>query len=187
MHLIGKQRELRARTVFERAGGQKKWGSFLAEQLGQNGRLFYRLAYGILRDSGAAEDICQQVMLKAWQRQDQLREEGALRGWLARAVVNESLQVRRRWKIEQRVLGHHAQHADTATQADASGELKEAVLSAMEQLPENVRLVVALRLMQGVSGNEVKELLGCSAAEVSRQLLRGMEMLRRFLADWQPA
>lgn len=36
----------------------------------------------------------------------------------------------------------------------------------MEQLEDEVRIVVALRLIDGLSGNEVKEILGCSAADV---------------------
>lgn len=173
--------------MFERRFGRTEWGGFLAEQLGQNGRLFYRLAYGVLRDAQAAEDVCQQALLKAWERQQQLREAGALRNWIARVVLNESLQLRRRRKTEQRALGRTAAEAEPSSGPDPSLEMKEAVLAAMEQLPEDVRLVVAMRLMQGVSGNEVKDMLGCSAAEVSRQLHRGMEMLRRSLADWQPA
>ena len=173
--------------MFERPFGRTDWGGFLAEQLGRNGRLFYRLAYGVLRDAQAAEDVCQQALLKAWERQAELREAGSLRNWIARVVLNESLQLRRRRKAEQRALDRTAAEGEPRSGPDPSLEMKEAVLAAMEQLPEDVRLVVAMRLMQGVSGNEVKEMLGCSAAEVSRQLHRGMEMLRQSLADWQPA
>ena len=56
---------------------------------------------------------------------------------------------------------------------------------AMDRLPETARMVVALRVMHGLSGNEVKDLLGCSAGEVSRQLHRGMEQLRGLLAEFQ--
>jgi DNA-directed RNA polymerase specialized sigma24 family protein len=56
------------------------------------------------------------------------------------------------------------------------------VEAALRELPDLTRAVVVLRIMQGMSGNEVKGLLGCSAAEVSRRLYSGMEQLRTLLS-----
>lgn len=55
----------------------------------------------------------------------------------------------------------------------------------MEQLPEPSRLVVTLRIMEEMSGRQVQDLVGCSAAEVSRRLHSGMDELRKLLADWK--
>ncbi|HSZ55558.1 MAG TPA: sigma-70 family RNA polymerase sigma factor [Tepidisphaeraceae bacterium] len=165
--------------------GDAQWRALLAEQFGQSSRLLYRLAYGILREPGSAEDACQQALTRAWERRGELRDPALLQSWLARVVVTESLQTRRRGQIERRVLSDPARQPHEQPPPDT--DLREGVLKAMEQLPEQARLIVALRVMQGVSGNDVKDLLGCSAAEVSRQLHRGLEMLRGLLADWKPA
>jgi RNA polymerase sigma factor (sigma-70 family) len=146
--------------------------------------LFFRLANGILRDAAAAEDACQQAMLKAWAQRDRIDNPETLRAWLARTVVNESLQIARRIKVERRVVGRHAIDSDTAT--SGSEDLlagREAVIQAMQQLDEEVRAVIVLRVIEGLSGNEVKELLGCSAAGVSRRLHQGLEQLRTALKD----
>src|SRR5205809_50456 len=50
-------------------------------------------------------------------------------------------------------------------------------------LPESLRAVVTLRIMEGLSGNEVKDLLGYSASQVSRMLHEGLEQLRNVLTD----
>jgi RNA polymerase sigma-70 factor (ECF subfamily) len=178
-------------SAADQAGGPGGWGALLSEQIRQHGRLFYRLAYGVLGDAGAAEDACQQALLKAWEQRDRVQAQqggAALRGWLARVVVNESLQAARRRKTELRANAARTQ-ADAAAPAPAprheQADLRKAVLAALEHLPETPRLVVALRVMQDMSGNEVKDLLGCSAAEVSRQLHHGMELLRPLLADWK--
>ena len=42
-------------------------------------------------------------------------------------------------------------------------------------------------LVQALEGKDVKDLLGCSASEVSRHLHAGMTRLRRLLADWSDA
>src|SRR3954447_10916209 len=160
------------------------WDRLLSEQIRQNGRFFFRLAHNVLRDAQLAEDVCQQALLRAWEERDRIQPGPTLKAWLARTVVNNSLQLVRRGKVERKVLGHEA-HVRPAAERPAGEreEAGEAVLAALHRLPEPTRLVVALRVLEGMAGNDVKELLGCSAAEVSRQLHRGLEQLRGLLAD----
>lgn len=169
------------------------WEALLADQISLHGERFFRLAYGLVRDAAVAEEVCQQAFLKAWERRGQLRDGEALKAWLARVVINEGYQVLRRRKTEKRVLEERVT-PDQRLKAShsAAGELdgaalRESVLLALEQVPEQTRLVVTLRLMQGYSGNETKAMLGCSASEVSRRLHEGMEQLRPLLADWSAA
>jgi RNA polymerase sigma factor (sigma-70 family) len=126
-------------------------------------------------------------MLKAWDGRDGI-EPAKLRAWLARVVVNEALYVARRQKVERRTLAWQAAASTTGAMAAAGpGDelaVREAVIRALDRLPETPRTVVALRLIEGMSGNEVKALLGCSAAEVSRQLHAGMKRLREMLAEF---
>lgn len=164
-------------------------GELLAEQVREHGRLFFRLAYGVLRDEQAAEDACQQAILKALEQQQpqDLENPAALRAWLAKVVLNESLQVLRRRRTEQRVMEVMDQQGRAGPREHNPAEhdlLRQSVLDAMLRLPEDLRLVAALRIMEGLRGNEVKDLLGCSASEVSRQLHQAMERLRVLLADW---
>ncbi len=165
------------------------WRQRLSDLCVAERAFLFRLAWGILRDTHAAEDACQQAFVRASQPQGQAPDPARLRPWLAKVVVNESLQTLRRRKLEQRLRGpspalsHSGVAADESRAArDANPFLRETVLAALEQLPEPSRLVVLLRIMHGWSGNAVKELLGCSAAEVSRRLYAGMEQLRSLLA-----
>jgi RNA polymerase sigma-70 factor, ECF subfamily len=170
--------------VLEKSRIEAIWASRLSEQVRQNGKLFFRLAYEILHDAAGAEDVCQQAFSKAWERRAEIEDE-SLRGWLAKVVVNESLAIVRRRKAEKRAMLSRAEVNPAASMDGAPAtELRESVLIALEHLPEKARLVVVLRLMNGMSGNEVKSLLDCSAAEVSRQLYLAMEMLRKHLSDW---
>lgn len=159
------------------------WGPLLAEQIKANGRLFFRLAFGILRNSSAAEDACQQAFSKAWERRGEIDGPEALRPWLAKVVINESLATVRRGKVEKRILATRAEEdVSMAVAPGTESEARESVVTALERLPETPRLVVTLRIMQGMSGKEVKALLGCSDSEVSRQLYLGMERLRTLLS-----
>jgi RNA polymerase sigma-70 factor (ECF subfamily) len=154
------------------------WRQLLADQIRQHARLWFRLAHDILRDAHVAEDVCQQALMKAWTHRDQLRDASLLRAWLARTVVNESLALLRRKRTERRVFDHVSMTEERSAMPDETLSNREAAVAALDQLAEPVRVVVALRIMEGLSGNEVKELLGCSAAQVSRLLHEGLEQLR---------
>ena len=167
----------------EPAAPADRWESLLAGQVRERGRLLFRLAYGVLRNGPAAEDVCQQAFMKAWQQRGRIRDPAGLPAWLARVVINESLRLAERQKTERRA---GLDRARSTPHADAPGnepDLPNLIGQALSKLPEATRLVVVLRVMQGMSGNEVKTLLGCSASEVSRRLHVGMEQLRGLLAD----
>jgi RNA polymerase sigma-70 factor (ECF subfamily) len=159
-----------------------EWRQFLADQVRQSSRLWLRLAFNILRDPTLVEDACQEALLRAWDRRDQLREPKHLNAWMARSVINESFLVLRRRKSERRVLEKVSEIDPVAVQVSTTLD-REELASALEQLPEDVRTVVVLRVMDGLSGNDVKDLLGCSASQVSRLLHEGLEQLRRRMND----
>lgn len=155
----------------------------LAEQVRLHSRLLFRLAWGVLRDSHAAEDVCQQALPKAWQERDHIRDTVSAKAWLARVVVNESLQLVRRRELERRVQAEGVQLAEYADGRGASPLLRTMLEEALLTLPEPVRLVVVLRTMDGLSGIEVSELLDCSPSDISRRFHDGLDRLRGLLVD----
>jgi len=168
----------------EQPRSERHWRALLADEMTRNGRLYYRVAYGILRDAHAAEDACQQALCKAMPKSQELRSDELLRPWLTRVVVTESLMARRRRQLEQRTLaGQVLRSPNHADGADWS--LREAVLEAVDTLTEPTRAIVVMRLLDGMSGGEVGDVLGYSDAYVSRQLHGGMALLRVALQDWK--
>ena len=152
----------------------------------RRGRLLFRVAYGLLRNAVAAEDVCQQAFLRAWEERSRIRAPDALGQWLVRTVTNLCLRIVRRRRIERRVLGRYAFDRQKGVRRHGyESEVREAVLSGLAKLPETTQVVVICRVMQGLSGDEVKDLIGCSASEVSRHLHRGLEQLRRLLPEFE--
>jgi len=162
-------------------GTDDAWRTLLTEQIRQNGRRYYRIAHNVLREATAAEDVCQQAFLKAWHVRGQFTEIVALQAWLAKVVLNESLQIARRRQVERKAWQIQIRQPLPQPRAVCDAETGETLEEALMELPEMTRLVVVLRVMQGMSGNEVKDLIGRSAAEVSRRLHEGLEQLRRRL------
>jgi len=152
----------------------------LAATARESGPMLMKLATRILRDRQMAEDVCQQALLKAWEQRDSIDR---LSHWLRRVVVNECFSILRRRKVEREARPTMAMAQQQAVDPTELTAHKESVLLALAELPEGTRDVVVLRLMDGRSGNEVSEMLQCSASEVSRRLHRGVEQLRSLLAQ----
>jgi RNA polymerase sigma-70 factor (ECF subfamily) len=158
----------------------------LRQQIRDNSRLFFSLAHGLLRVNEAAEDAVQHALLRAWENRREPLNPSALKAWLCKVVVNESLRIRRRRKIEVRAGAVvPSSRSGWDEPADQALDLRESIAWAMEKLPDTVREIVVLRVMEGISGGEVSRMLGISPSTVSRQLALGMERLREHLADWK--
>jgi RNA polymerase sigma factor (sigma-70 family) len=162
---------------------ESAWSARLVMQIEQQGPSLFRLAYGIVRDAATAEDVCQEAFTRAWQHRGSIRDAGSLGGWLVRVVINQSVQVLRRRKTADGAIAAQALSLQPARRPDQELELKDTVMTALAELPERTQQVVVLRLMQGLSGNEVKQILGCSASEVSRHLHAGIDSLRAALKE----
>ncbi|MDX1682022.1 MAG: sigma-70 family RNA polymerase sigma factor [Phycisphaeraceae bacterium] len=150
--------------------------------------VLFRTAWGILGDTAAAEDACQQALCKGWGRRAEIRDPNALGAWLRRVVVNECLQVIRKRQRERRILrkpGVAATAGEGGAGADDRLAMRESLLAALEDLPEITRMVVVMRVVENRSGNEVAEIIDRSPSEVSRRLHHGLRCLREHLPQWE--
>ena len=157
------------------------WQRVFAEQARQQGAFYFRLARRIVGEASAAEDACQRAFLRAWRQRDRIERVEAIRSYLARAVVNESLQWRRQRQTELGALNGLPPRDGGPADPGAGLEQREWVWRAVEQLHEPTRSIVILRIAHGLKGKEVSERLGCSASEVSRRLHDGLDTLRKAM------
>ena len=162
----------------------ESWRGLLETQARDRSRLFYKLAYGVLRDRSAAEDACQQAFLAAWKFRQEIAKPEALTAWLCRSVVNASLTQLRRRRLEKNA---HQQLPVTSFETDHIEALErhELLMAALARLPEAERIVVVLRVMEGLTGRKVATIVDCSPAEVSRRLHRGLEQMRQYFSRRQ--
>ncbi len=122
------------------------------------------------------EDLVQDVFLTAWKRLDDLRDPAAFGGWIAMIARNRATDSHRR-------AGEFVElPADLAGRGAASDEAEaHAALDAIRSLPEAYRDTLMLRLVEGMSGPEIAERTGLTAASVRVNLHRGMKLLREKL------
>jgi RNA polymerase sigma-70 factor (ECF subfamily) len=154
----------------------------------------YNLVYGILADASDAADVTQEVFLKAFRGIHGFRRGSSLKTWLYRISVRQALNERRWWwrhhrrqvsiegdeEGEKPVLQLKDAEA-TPFEKFAAQETQTTVRSALAQVPGVFRSAVILRDMEGLSYEEVAEVLEVSVGTVKSRILRGRRMLREIL------
>jgi RNA polymerase sigma-70 factor, ECF subfamily len=144
-----------------------------------HGRL-YGLAWRVLNDAAAAEDVVQDAMLKLWTGADKFApERGMLSAWLKRMVVNQCLDRRRALRPVDS-LDVVAEVADDLPLADTVLDQRH-LGRAMAQMPPRQRAALALFYMEGHSMADVADHLETNTKSVESLLSRGRAALRALL------
>lgn len=155
----------------------------LEEQVQNNGRLYFNIAYKILGNAEASEDVCQKAFLKAWDNLETIRNMSTIKSWISKVIVNEAFQIVRRRKIADKVFNKYSGDFAEDDNTNNQIELKPVIREALSQLSEPMRTIVVLRAMQKMPGREVAAALDCSESKVSRLFYEGLEKLREFLSS----
>jgi RNA polymerase sigma-70 factor (ECF subfamily) len=154
-----------------------------------NNRRLYRLARGILRNDGEAEDVVQETYVRAFTHLKQFRGDSSLSTWLSRIAMNEALGRlrRRRPGVNIESLPQGALEAqiiqfplasDDPEKSMAQREIQHVVEHAIDELPEAFRLVFITRVIEGMNVEETAEILGVKPETVKTRLHRARTMLR---------
>lgn len=125
-----------------------------------------------------AEDLTQDVFVRAMRRLGDVREGASVGGWLAAIARNAAISLARRPRHER--LGE----AEPAfEERERGGESEEAsrILEVIRLLPEAYRETLVMRLVEGLTGPEIAERMGMTHGSVRVNLHRGMELLRAKL------
>jgi RNA polymerase sigma-70 factor, ECF subfamily len=153
----------------------------------------YNLILSMLADVSDAADGTQEVFLKAFRGIRSFRQGSSLKTWLYRIAIREALNHKRWFKrhLQKNVSidtepedGRAIEIEDLgATPFDqfATHEIQAAVQDALQQLPEVFRTAVILRDLEGLSYEEIAEVLECSIGTVKSRILRGRRALKDLL------
>jgi RNA polymerase sigma-70 factor (ECF subfamily) len=152
----------------------------------------YSVISGILRNPNDAADVTQEVFLKAFRGIRGFRQGSSLKTWLYRIAVRESLNYKR-WfwrhlRFQSPIDGDGEERcieiedkANSPFDELASREIQHVVQQALGDVPAPFRAAVILRDLEGLSYEEVAEVLEISVGTVKSRILRGRRMLRESL------
>lgn len=160
-------------------------------------RQIFRVAQHITQNREDAEDITQDVFLKAYEKLEQFQGNSKFSTWLVRIAVNESLMRLRKRKTSKTVsMDQDVQTEDGAIPRDfaewrpnpeqlyGQSELSEILRRTIQGLPPGFRTVFTLRDIENLSTEETAEALGLSVPAVKSRLLRARLQLRERLSRY---
>lgn len=146
-------------------------------------RRVFGLAFSILRDRAAAEDLAQEVFVKLWQALPRYDGRAKLSTWIYAITRNASVSAlrsrRRTLSMSDRAVRDEAEGVATAA-GPAPGD--EGLRRAIEALPEKQRRAVTLYYLDERTVEEVAEMMGLPANTVKTHLHRARAQLAVALA-----
>ncbi len=150
----------------------------------------YSLALRMLRTPDDAEDICQDVFVKAYRSLKGFREDSSVYTWLYRITLNLCVNCLRRRKLKNALSleslagwfpGRQAAPDREMAREDVGGAVEEAV----SRLPSRQRTVFLLRQYEGFSHEEIAQALNRSVGAVKANYFHAVRRLQKELAGYR--
>jgi len=157
-----------------------------------HGDSVYRLALSVARDRALAEDIAQEAMVKAWLALPTFRGDGSMRGWLLRITHNTAISVLRSRKsiVMDPVVLNDISATDPPLVSESveskvlNNVVVEEFIKSLDLLDDLSRSIVVLRELEGLSYDEIAEILDVPLPTVKTRLLRARRRLSTALKEW---
>ena len=170
-------------TLFQ--SGKEEVFRILVERYTQRVR---NLIYSIFNEASLVDDIAQEVFIRVYEALPRFRFESSFYTWLYRITVNKSRDELRKRRTRKFFSLHSMLDASSDELQSKirvfpeDGSAKELVNKGLQQLPEKFRIPIILKDIDGLSYEEMAEIMQCEVGTVKSRLSRARSMLRNILA-----
>lgn len=142
-----------------------------------------------VKDSSEAQDVAQEAFIKAYRALGSFRGESAFYTWLYRIAINTAknyLVSRARRNSDYAVDIQDAEQVENAPQLQGletperlliNEEIVETIKTAIENLPEEMRVAIMLREFEGMSYEEIADAMDCPVGTVRSRIFRAREAI----------
>jgi len=157
----------------------------------------YGLVYGMTSNREDAEDLAQEVFVKAWKALGHFREQSGFYTWIYRIALNRTINFRKRRNRRQTVnfdeFDPDIKTAESYREFSSKGsvlrkmslgEFQEKMNGALLKLSEKHRSVVTMHDVQGMSHGEIAKVMHCSEGTVRSRLFYAHKQLQAELAEF---
>jgi RNA polymerase sigma factor RpoE len=157
----------------------------------------YATIYHMTSNHEDANDLAQETFIKAFQALQSFKGDSSFFTWLYRIAVNKTInhlkQRKRRIHVSLNDLDINAEHdpdlvaliSDKTPRRDLNlAELQERLNAAMQKLSEIHRMVVTLHDVQGLSHEEISQIMNCNVGTVRSRLFYARQQLQAYLSDY---
>lgn len=156
----------------------------------------YRLAWNIVKNQEDAKEVAQQTWVKIWRKLDTFKGESAFYTWAYRIATFTSWDLLRKKKRKAEV--EYLDEMDAAMQPDASvikaesprpdrtmvaTEIRETFYKALDQLSEKHRTALLLREVEGLSYEEIADVMDCRKGTVMSRIFNARRAMQDYLKE----
>lgn len=147
----------------------------------------YALCFYFTRNREDAWDLSQEVFIKAWRALSRFRGDSSFKTWLMRIAANHSKDHLKKRRIQLTEYDDALQVPDNRdnrtprSEAEAK-EIGTAIDAAVRQLPPKLQMAFILREYQGLSYQEMAEVMACNMGTVMSRLFNARRRLQQILA-----
>lgn len=140
------------------------------------------LAYTYLRNYHLAQDVSQDVFLRAYTRYESFRGDSSVRTWLLSITANRCKDYLRSWASRHEVMDEGTldlKSSEFSTEEEVAQRLeRDSLWAAVHSLPVKYREVLILYYQRDLNGQEIAAVLGTSEQNVRTRLHRGRQLLK---------
>tara|TARA_B100001750_G_C15499748_1_gene596394 strand:- start:16 stop:636 length:621 start_codon:yes stop_codon:yes gene_type:complete len=152
------------------------------------------LALKFVKDLQIAEDIAQESFLKAYKSINSFREESAFYTWIYRITVNTSKNYltskNRKKELSESDINKLEDSEDifdipggsSPEEILSANNLREVIMESLTNLPEDIRTAISLREFEGLTYEEISEVLDCPIGTVRSRIFRGREIMQERIS-----
>lgn len=139
----------------------------------------YHVSKSILIHDEDCEDAVQEAILKAYDKIDTLKKEQYFKTWLVKILINECYDLKRK---EYPQVSY--EECFESANADDGEDYRE-LYSAIQNLPDCIRITIVLYYVEGYSVKEIKQILGIPIGTVKSRLAKGRKSLKIKLENME--
>ena len=148
-------------------------------------QVLFRVAFRVTGNAEAAEDLCQDSFFRLYEKNMVFPNPDEAKYWLIRVVKNASLNYAKRKERErkayQKAFREDYRQVETGEGLLVKKEMSEEVQSALNRLPENLRMVLILKEYAEMNYKEIGKTLGISEGNVKVRVFRARERLAALM------
>jgi RNA polymerase sigma-70 factor (ECF subfamily) len=158
----------------------------------------YNMLYGIVRNAGDAEELCQEAFVRAWRSLKNFKGDSSFYTWIFRIATHLGIDHQRRLARRATVEFDDALKSDDSPLADTlaskqatprkhaeRAELRAALEAAIDALSPEHRAVFVLYELEGMNYQDIAKTVGCSAGTVMSRLHYARKNLQKRLKHMQ--
>lgn len=148
-----------------------------------------QLVYRYVKDPSEAQDVAQEAFIRAYRALPEFRGESAFYTWLYRIAINTAknyLISRNRRNSESEIDVYEAEQVENAPQLQGldtpeqqllNDEILRVINAAIAELPEDMRVAIMLREVEGMSYEDIALIMNCPVGTVRSRLFRAREAI----------